>query len=163
MTSKIYNFILQAIFLSLKFVELSYDLADVSIISSHVTSESPMILLKYLPISQAHVLGFQTYSFSHTYFIGFLHSHRHNSLFHFLFELHFLLSNLHLQSHEICFVIVFDSFILVILKTCKFTSSFNHSTYSTRQIIKSISTSITSIRTNHKWLATQSLIMFIWI
>ena len=36
--------------------------SDVSIISSHVTVESSIILSKYLPFSQVHVLGFQIYS-----------------------------------------------------------------------------------------------------
>ena len=54
----------------------------------------------------------------------FLQSHQHLLLFHFWFRLHFLLSNLHLQSHDICFVNVFDSFIYVImLNTLRFKSS----------------------------------------
>ena len=51
-------------FLSLKFIgqvsDVSpYDLATVSIISSHVIIESPITLFKYSLASQAHVLGFQ--------------------------------------------------------------------------------------------------------
>ena len=49
-----------------------------------------------------------------TIFIGFLHSHRHLSLFNFWLRLHFLPSNSHLQLHEICFIsfiTVFESFI----------------------------------------------------
>ena len=47
-------------------------------------------------------------SFSHIWLI--FHSHWHWS-FRFWSELHFLLSNLHLHLHDICFVKVFDSFI----------------------------------------------------
>ena len=54
----------------------------------------------------------------------FLNSHQHLLLFPFSFELHFLPSNLHLHSHDACFVNIFDSFILVaILKTDIFKSS----------------------------------------
>ena len=54
----------------------------------------------------------------------FLHWHRHLSLFHYWSELHFLPSNLHLHSHDICFVNVFHSFVPVImLNTLRFKSS----------------------------------------
>ena len=45
-------------------------------------------------------------------------------LFYHWPELHFFLSNLHLDSQDICLLNVFDSFILVImLKTLRFNSS----------------------------------------
>ena len=44
----------------------------------------------------------------------FLHSHPHLSLFRHWFELHFLSSNIHLHSHDTCFVNVLDSFIPVL-------------------------------------------------
>ena len=53
--------------------------------------------------------------FTHTVCYWFLHSHWHLLLFHFKFELRFLLSNLHLQLHQICLANVFDSFLLVTL------------------------------------------------
>ena len=43
-------------FFSLKFVSSSYD----SIISSHTTVESSIILATYFSFSQLHVAGFQT-------------------------------------------------------------------------------------------------------
>ena len=70
------------------------------------------------------VTEFQMQSFSHTRcFLGFLNSHQHLSIFHFWSELHILPSNLHLLSHDICFVNFFDSFISVImLKTLRLKS-----------------------------------------
>ena len=44
-----------------------------------------------------------------------LHSHWHLLLFHHWFKFHFLSSNLHFHSHDISFINVFDSFILVIM------------------------------------------------
>ena len=68
---------------------------------------------------------------AYTFFIEFLLLRRHLSLFHFLFKIHFLSSNLHLQFHEICFVIVFYSFIaVIILKILKFTFSLLFGTHS---------------------------------
>ena len=56
-------------------------------------------------------------------FIEFLHSHRRKSLICFWFELHSLPWNTHLRSRKICFVHIFDSFILVIiLKIFEFAS-----------------------------------------
>ena len=102
---------------SFKFVETIS-----SIILLHIIIESSIILANYFPFSQLHVAGFQTQSFSHTW--RFLHSHRHLSLFHDWSELQFLPSNLHLHSHDICFVNIFHSFILVImLNTLRFKSS----------------------------------------
>ena len=63
------------------------------------------------------------------YFLNIYHSHintcariptiiflyQHVLLFHFGFELRVVLFNLHLQSHEIRFIIVFDSFLFVII------------------------------------------------
>ena len=52
-------------------------------ISENVTTESLMILPKYSSLSQTHALGFQIQSFLQIqFFIGFLHSHQHLSLFH---------------------------------------------------------------------------------
>ena len=57
-------------------------------------------------------------------YMKFLHSHQHLSLFHHWFELYFLPSNLHLQTHDVCFAHAFDSFIPVImLNTRKFNSA----------------------------------------
>ena len=42
------------------FVVSLYDLATASIISSHVITESWIILTKYLPFLQLYVAGFQT-------------------------------------------------------------------------------------------------------
>ena len=72
--------VLQVIFFSLKvfgivFISSSYD----SITSSHVITVT-IILAKYFPFSQIHVLGFQTYSFSDMLY--FLHSHQHLLLSH---------------------------------------------------------------------------------
>ena len=90
-----------------------------SIISSNVITESSIILAKYFPFSQLQVAGFQTYSFSHIW--CFLHSHWHLSLFHYLFDLQFVSSNLHLHSYEVCILNVFATFIPVIrLKTLRF-------------------------------------------
>ena len=63
-----------------------------SIISSHLIIEPSIIIPKYLPFSQLYLL--------------FSHSCRHLSLF----QLHILLSNLHLHLHDICLVNLFDSF-----------------------------------------------------
>ena len=61
---------------------------------------------------------------------GLSHIHRHSSLFHFWFKLHFLLSNLQSHLHNICFVNVFGSFIPVMIwKTCKFKSSVSFETH----------------------------------
>ena len=66
----------------------------------------------------------------HIVFSGLLYSHRHFSLFYFLFELHLLQSNLHLHSNDICFVNGFDSFFSVIkLKMLRFKSSILFETY----------------------------------
>ena len=55
----------------------------------------------------------------------FLHSYQYLLLFHNRFELHFVPSNLHLNSHERCFVDVFDSLISIIMpKRLTFKSSF---------------------------------------
>ena len=55
----------------------------------------------------------------------FLHSHWHVLLFHFWFELHVVLLNLHLQSHGICFVITLASFLFaIILNALTFMSFF---------------------------------------
>ena len=110
-------------FFSLKFVGIVFiSLLYSSITSSHIITEPSKILAKYFRFSQIHVLGFQTYSFLHV--LCFLHSHRHLLLFHHWFDLYYLSSNLHLHLHEICFVNVFNSFILVImLKMLRFKAS----------------------------------------
>ena len=94
--------ILQAAFLCLTFVDVFFVF---SIISLHDATKS---LPKYLIL------------FLHAWwFIGFLHSHRHLPLFNFWFKLHLLL-NLQLPLREICFVIVSDwSIFVVILKIFK--------------------------------------------
>lgn len=82
--------------------------SNTSIFSSHVVAKSSTKLLKHLLISQSYKLRFQTKCSWHTRCLtGFLHSQRLLSLLHFWFELYFLLSSLHLRSHEICFLNVF--------------------------------------------------------
>ena len=71
MASKIKKFVFYRLFLSLKFVEIVF---VSSIISSHVITESSIILAKYLPFLQLHVEGFQI-KFFHIYDV--LHSHQH--------------------------------------------------------------------------------------
>ena len=51
-------FVLQIAFLSIKFVLTVF--VSSSITSSHVITESSIILAKYLPFSQLQVAGFQT-------------------------------------------------------------------------------------------------------
>lgn len=64
----------------------------------------------------------------------------------FCFKLNFLLSTLHLHSHEIYFTRVFDSFIRFI----KFKYFILlEKTYSTKWIFNSIATSITTAETNY--------------
>ena len=95
-----------------------------SIISSHVISESPIILSKYLPFSQVHVLRFQIYIFSHTKMFFLIFALTSTQFFiPLLIWIHFLPMNLHLHLNDIYFINVFYSFVLVIiLKTLKFTS-----------------------------------------
>ena len=58
------------------------------------------------------------------------HSRGHLSLFHFWFELHFLLSNLYLHLHDTCFFNVFNSFIHgIVMNTLRFKSSVLFGTY----------------------------------
>ena len=130
----------------------SYDV----IISWQIIVKSPIILAKCFPFSQIHLLGFQTYSFLHTWI--FLHSHQHLFLFHNWFELHFLPSNLLLYSPEICFVNVYYPFIPVItLKTLEFKSSVLSGIHT----LLDIKTSNTSIYFNCKWIVVKFLIIFI--
>ena len=104
-------------FLGKVFISSSYDFIN----SSQIIAESSIILPNFFSFSQIHVLRFHTYSFSHTWCS--LHSHWHLSLFHHRFYLHFVWSNFHLHSHEICFVNVLDSFIPVMrLKALRFKS-----------------------------------------
>ena len=98
--SKIDHFcVLQVIVFSLKFVgtvfvSSLFDLASASITLSRIIVETAIILAKYFPFSQLPIAGFQTKSFSHI--LCFLHPRWH---VHWV-ELHFLLSNLHLQSRD---------------------------------------------------------------
>ena len=96
------------------FIKICWNSFFVSFIfSSHVFVESFIILAKYYPFLQVHIAGSQIQSFSHAW--RFLHSLSHLSLFHHWSELHFLSSNLHLYSHDIYSVNVFDSFFHVIM------------------------------------------------
>ena len=105
-------------FFSLKFISSSYE----SITSSHVITESSIILAKYFPFSQLHVAGFQIYRFSHIW--CFLYSHWHSLFFYHWSKLHFVPLGLHLHSHEICFINVFNSYIhIIMLKKLRFKSS----------------------------------------
>ena len=44
-------------FIGIDFIGLLYDLATASIISSHATAKSPIMLSKYLSFSQVNVLA----------------------------------------------------------------------------------------------------------
>ena len=115
------NFLSCRLLFPLKFVSLPYDLASVSIISSYIINESSIIPAKYFSLSQLQEAGLQTQSFSHIW--CFLHSHRHLLLSHNWFNLHFVSSNLHFHSHEICFVNILGSIIpVIILNTLRFKS-----------------------------------------
>ena len=84
-------------FFSLKFIEAIFVSSSYNSISSwRLITESPIIFAKNL-FSQLHVAEFQIKS-------RFLHLHQIISLFHHSLELHFLPSNLHLHSHDTCFV-----------------------------------------------------------
>ena len=62
------------------------------------------------------MLGFHIQFLLHTYYFnGFLHSHGHLFLLHFLFGLHFPVSHVLLESYEICFTNIFDSLNPVIM------------------------------------------------
>ena len=68
--------------------------------------------------------------FGHTMLFWIFTLGQHLSLFRFWFELHFLPSNLHLHSHDICFVNAFDAFVLlIILKALRFKSAVLFGTY----------------------------------
>ena len=119
--------LLQIIFFSLTFVSSLFYLASASIISSHIIAESSIVLAKCFIFLQLHVAEFQTESFSD---MCFLHS-LWFSWFYFCFYCHssidlnyiFSSSNLHLHTHDISFVKIFDSFFSVIVsKTCIFKS-----------------------------------------
>ena len=119
------TFFSKIIFFGIVFILWLHDLASASasIISSHLITESSIILAKYLPSLKIHVAGFQIYFFSHM--LCLLHSRRHLLLFNHWFELHFLPSNLHFHSRDICLVNVFDLFMPVIMSNLfRFKSSF---------------------------------------
>ena len=84
--------------------------------------ELSIILSRYLPFPQHHVAGFWIKTFWDTRCsFGFLHLYQYLSLFHFWFKLQFLPWKLHWYLHHICFINVYDSFILIItLKTWRF-------------------------------------------
>ena len=73
-------------------------------------------------IFKASLAGFWIKTFWHTRCsLGFLHLYQYLSLFHFWFKLQFLPWKLHWYLHHICFINVYDSFILIItLKTWRF-------------------------------------------
>ena len=106
-----------------------------------IITELSIILPEYFPFSQVHVQWFHILSFSHKWYF---HSHQHLSFFHFWFE-YYLPWNLHL--HDICFINVFYSFVLVImLSYYKYLDLYIlFCLCFIGWIIKSISTSITSI------------------
>ena len=95
------------------------------IISSFLITEWSIILAKYFPFLWLHVPRYQIWSFLHKWSsFRFVHSHQHLLSFQVWLELHFLLSILHLQSHDVCFANVFDLFFHVIkLKMRRFKSS----------------------------------------
>ena len=87
-----------------------------SIMSSHIITESSIILAMYLPFLQLHTSWFQIQSFAHVLsFFEYFHTHRYLSLFHFWFKLHFIESNLHSHLHNGCFASLFFCFCLFIL------------------------------------------------
>ena len=96
----------------------------VSIISSHVITELWIMLFTYLLFSKLHVTEYQIKPTLHTFLLDFCTHKTFIDIYRFSKFGLFLLSNLHLYLHDICFVNAFDSFALVIkLKTLKFTSS----------------------------------------
>ena len=88
------------------------------------------MFFKYLLISQIHLLEFPNCN----PFCAYSTFYTHSDIFHysiFDFELHVVLLNLHLQSHEICFIIVLALYILfIILRTLTFTSFVSLGTHS---------------------------------
>ena len=96
-----------------------------SVISSQVITELPTILAKYCPFLQLHVAGFQKYIFC-THDV-LLHFYTHiriycYSNFYFNYILYHI-KKLHLNSHDMCFVNIFDSFLPVtMLKKLRFES-----------------------------------------
>ena len=135
------NFAFCRLLFSLKLVSSLHDF----ITSLHTIAKSSILLAKYFPVFQLHVEGLQIKSFTRTW--RFLNLCQHLCLFHHWLELHFLPSNLCLHWHGIYFVRVFE-----------FVYSKNHvehanisifcfiwNIYFSRQVIKSITTSNTSI------------------
>ena len=117
--SKIYKFF-QLLFVGTVFVKIVF---VVSIISSHVITESSIILHTFLPFSQLHIAGLQI-SLSHTRWVFWvLHSHRHLLLIYFWFELHFIPSNLHLHSQDIPSIQSYWTKILITIIACKIHST----------------------------------------
>ena len=95
--------------------------------SSHVITTSSAILCKYLLISQAYVLGLQIQLFSYIYmtfcwiFLLLLTQFFIPILISITFS---TIKFIYFKSHELCFVNVFHSFVLlIILKSISFTSS----------------------------------------
>ena len=90
----------------------------VSLVSSHITTESSIILPTYLPFLQLQVEGFQKWRFSHARCpFRSSHSHWQLLLFHFWFELHFLLSTyIHICMIYILLRFLIRLFLLLYLK-----------------------------------------------
>ena len=131
----------------------------VSIISSHIITESSIVLSIHSPFSQVLVAGFQIwYFFMHFSFFFFFffffctYSYLHYIYHYSMFDLSYIF--FHQTYIYICMmhVNIFVSFIpVMILKTFKLKSSVLFGTHSIRQIIKSITTSHTTKLTANGW------------
>ena len=142
--NKIQKFcVLQIEFFSLKFVVTVF-VYSASIISSHLIIELSIIIAEYLPFFQLHVTRFQICIFFTCVMLFALTSKF--IVVHFWSELPFLPSNLHLHSHGICFVNIFDSFTpVIILNTPRFKFSILFGIHESLIVINSIITFKTSV------------------
>ena len=145
-------FVLQIAFFF--FIKIGCNCFLSSIILLHVITESSVIFAEYLPFLQLHLAGFQIYSISHGWCF-YTHINIYLSLLHHWFELNFFPSNLHLHSHDICSVNVFDSFIPVImLIMLRFRSSAlvgTHTLLDKSLRVSQLPTHLSNLTTNKSW------------
>ena len=109
------------------FVEIVF---VVSTSSSHIATESPIILPAYLLFLQLHI-GYSQNNLFHTHNF-LLDSYTHTDNYHYptFDSSYILLSKLNSHLHDILFISFLYSFILVIIwRTCKFKSSFSFGTH----------------------------------
>ena len=125
------------------FVSLSYDLASVSVVPSHIITE--IFTIFATTCSCIPNIIFFTYMMFFTLAETFI-------IIPLLIWITVLPSNLYLHLQDICSVKFFDLFIPVImLSMLKFKLSVLFG-YFIRHAIKSITTSKTTIQINHKWI-----------